>query len=109
MNNSETAMHNRFMTTSAKELILPLVLLATATSLYAQGTAFTYHGRLNQNGNPATGNYDLRFTIYDAAGGLGIVAGPLTQGGVGITNGLFTTTLISARTSSPDPADGSKS
>lgn len=93
MNNSETGMHNRFMTTSAKELILPLVLLATATSLYAQGTAFTYHGRLNQNGSPATGNYDLRFTIYDAAGGLGIVAGPLTQGGVGITNGLFTTTL----------------
>ena len=32
----------------------------------AQGTAFTYRGRLNDDANPASGIYDLRFAIYDA-------------------------------------------
>jgi len=73
--------------------LLLLAALVMVTSLRAQGTAFTYQGRLNQNGSPATGIYDLRFTIYDSQGGAGVVAGPLTQGGLGVTNGLFTTTL----------------
>jgi len=30
---------------------------------FAQTTAFTYQGRLNDGANPASGNYDLRFTI----------------------------------------------
>lgn len=72
---------------------LVLSLLLAAASGLAQGTAFTYQGRLNQNGTPATGIYDLRFTIYDAGGGGAVVAGPTTQSGVGVTNGLFTATL----------------
>ena len=32
---------------------------------FAQGTAFTYQGRLNDAANPANGVYDLRFAIYD--------------------------------------------
>src|SRR5262245_4588228 len=30
----------------------------------AQGTAFSYQGRLNLSGNPTTGIYDLRFAAY---------------------------------------------
>ena len=70
-------------------------LLATAFSLsaLAQGTAFTYQGRLENGANPATGIYDLRFTIYDSGGGATVVTGPLTNSATGVSNGLFTVTL----------------
>ena len=60
---------------------------------FAQGTAFTYQGRLNDGGGPANGNYDLRFTIYDSpASGL-VVGGPVTNAPTAVSNGLFTVTL----------------
>lgn len=55
----------------------------------AQGTAFTYQGLLSTGTNPATGNYDLRFYIYNAATGGSILAGPITNAPVPVTNGLF--------------------
>lgn len=61
--------------------------------LHAQGTAFTYQGRLNDGANPATGNYDLKFTIYDVSGGGDVVAGPVTNSPTSVSNGLFTVTL----------------
>src|SRR5438876_3433062 len=58
------------------------------------GTAFTYQGRLNDNGNPANGIYDLRFTIYDSTNNPGtVVAGPLTNSATSVSNGLFTVML----------------
>jgi hypothetical protein len=72
---------------------LLLVALGAAASLRAQGTAFTYQGRLSQNGNPATGLYDLRFFVHDTPAGANSVAGPLVLDGVGLTNGLFTVSL----------------
>ena len=62
-----------------------------ATALQAQTTAFTYQGELNVGANAATGVYDFRFRIFNASSG--VVAGPLTNAPVGVTNGLFTTTL----------------
>ena len=59
----------------------------------AQGTAFTYQGRLNDGAGPASGMYDLRFTIYDSPGGGLIVGGPLTNNPTGVSNGLFTATI----------------
>ena len=60
-----------------------LLLLSTLnpqlSTTFAQGTAFTYQGRLTDNGNAANGNYDLRFTIYDSGGGGNVVAGPITN------------------------------
>src|SRR5258706_2539566 len=59
----------------------------------AQGTAFTYQGRLNAQGSPADGAYDLRFGLYDAASS-GAQQGPiLTNSAVAVSNGLFTVTL----------------
>ena len=63
-----------------------------ATAALAQGTAFTYQGRLDDGGTPATGLYDLSFTVYNAATG-GISAGTRSVDNVGVTNGLFTVTL----------------
>ena len=45
----------------------------------AQGTAFSYQGKLNDGTNPATGLYDLRFTVCDAVTNGSLVAGPLTR------------------------------
>ena len=76
--------------------LLALALLSTLNpqlSASPLGTAFTYQGRLNDTGQPATGIYDLRFTIYDAGSGGSVVAGPVTNSTTGVTNGLFNTTL----------------
>lgn len=60
---------------------------------FAQGTAFTYQGRLYDGANPANGRYDLRFNLYDALSAGSLVAGPLTNAPVTVSNGLFTVTL----------------
>jgi hypothetical protein len=79
--------------------IFALALLALATlnlprgSAYAQGTTFSYQGRLNGAGTPAEGIYDLQFTVYDAGTNGNLAAGPLTNAAVAISNGLFTIAL----------------
>ena len=78
------------------KLLLVVALLSTLNSqlsAFAQGTAFSYQGRLNDGGGPATGIYDLRLTIYDLGSAGSVVAGPLTNSATGVSNGLFTVTL----------------
>lgn len=71
-----------------------VMVFSLSETLFAQGTAFTYQGRLNTVGGPANGGYDLMFTVYDSTNEPGtIVAGPLTNSVVGVSNGLFTVTL----------------
>ena len=60
---------------------------------FAQGTAFTYQGRLNDGGSPANGSYDLQFALFDAATGGHQVGGTVTNLAAGVTNGLFITTI----------------
>ena len=52
---------------------LTLTLLSTLNSqlsiAHAQGTAFTYQGRLNTSGNSAIGSYDFRFRLASDARG----------------------------------------
>lgn len=74
-----------------------LVLAATFAILPAtvigQGTAFTYQGRLTDAGNPANGDYDLKFSLYDDAGAGNRVGDSITNAPVAVSNGLFTVTL----------------
>ncbi|MGD0208952.1 MAG: tail fiber domain-containing protein [Verrucomicrobiota bacterium] len=64
------------------------------STAFAQGTtAFSYQGRLNNNGSPVNGLYDLRFMVWDALTNGNLVAGPLTNSATGVTNGLFAVTL----------------
>ena len=58
---------------------------------FAQGTAFTYQGRLNNGNNPANGSYDLTFTLFSVSSGGSALAGPLTNSATTVSNGLFTT------------------
>src|SRR5215469_14605355 len=63
------------------------------STAFAQGTAFTYQGRLNSGGAPANGSYDLQFSLYNVSTNGVIFAGPLTNSATGVSNGLFTVTL----------------
>src|ERR1041385_8064701 len=73
-----------------------LALLSTIhyqLSTHAQGTAFTYQGRLNDGNVPANGLYDVTFSLFPAGSGGSPVAGPLTNTATVVSNGLFTVTL----------------
>jgi hypothetical protein len=66
-----------------RSLVLKTLLIFVAAAFLsglheaaAQGTAFTYHGQLNDNGSPVNGTYDLQFAIYDASSGPNLVTGP---------------------------------
>ena len=71
-----------------------LSVFCAAQALHAQGTAFTYQGWLNDGGNLANSNYDLAFTLYTSTNLPGtVVAGPVTNSAVPVTNGQFMVTL----------------
>src|SRR5215831_8089083 len=79
---------------AAKLFCLCLLPSALCLSAWAQGTAFTYQGRLNDGANPATGIYDLRFDVYDSTNNPGVlIAGPITNAATSVSNGFFTVTL----------------
>jgi hypothetical protein len=77
------------------------VLLTTFTTFYvaqlatafAQGTAFTYQGRLNSGGTPANGNYDLVFALYNDPLIGSQIGTAITNSAMPVTNGLFTATV----------------
>jgi len=74
-------------------LFLTITLLTATNSLHAQGTAFTYQGRLNDGASGANGIFDVRFAIYDAQT-FGTQQGPiLTNAATAVSSGLFTVTL----------------
>jgi hypothetical protein len=75
-------------------LSLALGFLTFTHSLMAQGTAFTYQGQLQNNGSPASGNYDFTFALFNANNTSGPQAGAtVTNLATGVTNGLFAVTL----------------
>jgi hypothetical protein len=74
-------------------LCILLQLTFAPASMQAQTAAFTYQGQLLDRGQPANGNYDLRFTLADAASNGNYVAGPLSNAPVLVSDGLFAVTL----------------
>jgi hypothetical protein len=59
----------------------------------AQGTAFTYQGRLNDGGNPASGSYDFRFRLASDPLANNYLGNNILTNGVTVTNGLLTVAL----------------
>lgn len=74
-------------------LLLAGTLLLAALPASAQTTAFTYQGRLTDNGLPATGSYDMRFTLYSALAGGSVIGTAQTLSNVSVAQGLFTSSL----------------
>ena len=60
---------------------------------FAQGTAFTYQGQLQNNGSPASGTYNFAFSLFATNTGGSLIAGPVTQNTIVVTNGLFTVAI----------------
>jgi hypothetical protein len=59
----------------------------------ALGTAFTYQGTLTDGGNPADGDYDFQFALYDAQTGGTQVGSAVTKNDVAVSEGTFTVKL----------------
>lgn len=76
-----------------KKQIICALLAAAATCGFAQGTAFTYQGRLNDGGGAANGLYDLRFKLFVDPLGNNQAGSTLLTNGVPVANGLFVVTL----------------
>jgi formylglycine-generating enzyme required for sulfatase activity len=57
------------------------------------GSAFTYQGRLLENGGPASGRYDVRFGLFFAESGGSPGAPFLTNASITVSNGVFNAAL----------------
>ncbi|HZE80331.1 MAG TPA: hypothetical protein VE604_05475 [Candidatus Polarisedimenticolia bacterium] len=76
-------------------LVVLLLLLMANTSAFAQGTVFTYQGKLTDSGSSANGQYDFQFKLFDTATvGTGTQQGSLVSvTNVTVTSGIFTVQL----------------
>jgi len=97
--------NRRIVTIAAVVVALTLLLAASYTTagppveegelkaLAPVSTAFTYQGRLTDDGNPANGTHDFQFELYDDAGGGSQVGSTVTKDNVTVTDGLFAVEL----------------
>ncbi|HEX8472733.1 MAG TPA: tail fiber domain-containing protein [Pyrinomonadaceae bacterium] len=83
-----------------KLLFISLLMLFAAHPAQAQGSAFTYQGRLTNGGAPSNGSYELEFKLFDTASGgtQQPQPSPVTLQFTGaqavtVTNGVFTVQL----------------
>jgi hypothetical protein len=83
------------MNQNLRNLILGLGLLSTLnpqlSTCLAQPTAFTYQGRLDENGGRANGIYDFRFTLYNGSDFTNATSALSVSDAddVAVSNGLF--------------------
>ncbi len=82
-------MKNRIPTTLA--CAITLLCLCPDNVSWAQGTAFTYQGRLHTDGAPANDTNDFTFTLFLTDTGGAPVAGPVAIENLPVADGLFTT------------------
>jgi hypothetical protein len=85
--------------------LLLFLSAGATTNASAQGTGFTYQGRLQDSGTNANGNYDFQFTLWDALTGGTQQPQPtpvtVTKSGVAVANGVFTVQLDFGATAFP--------
>lgn len=77
------------------ELFRPVSVLAQEgiSVQAALGTAFTYQGRLTDDGGPVSGACDFQFSLFEAADGGSQVGSTQTRPNVTVSSGLFTAEL----------------
>ena len=66
-----------------------LFCLSHTTDIQAQGSAFTYQGRLNRGDAAGGGNYEMSFALYDTATNGNVIGAPTTIAPIVVINGLF--------------------
>src|SRR5215813_11288114 len=87
----------RFVLASFIPLAIVCSLLIFPGKASAQTTNFTYHGRLQDGGKDANGNYDFQFTLWDSLSGGTQQPQPtpltVSRPGVTVSGGVFTVQL----------------
>jgi hypothetical protein len=74
--------------------LLALATLNLQTSIgFAQGTAFTYQGKLASGGSAVSGVYDFTFAVWNAANGGTQQGATFATNAVPVTNGYFAAAL----------------
>lgn len=66
--------------------LLMCLALGEIATVKAQGTAFTYQGRLSNGSTPVSGTYDLSFTLYSNSTTVTVLSGPVTNSSVVVTS-----------------------
>src|SRR3954466_3310361 len=84
-------MKQNFLTLAA--FLAGFIGLNSPRSCFAQTTAFTYQGLLTELGLPASGTYDMTFTLFKALEGGSRASAIYPIDDLPITNGLFTVRL----------------
>ena len=74
-------------------LALALEFVVITSAAFAQGTAFTYQGKLTDSGNLANGQYDFQFKLFDALTAGTQLGATQTLSPVPVTNSIFTVSL----------------
>ncbi|MCD9187195.1 MAG: tail fiber domain-containing protein [Pyrinomonadaceae bacterium] len=69
--------------------LFALFFLLGCLSVFAQSTAFSYQGKLNDGASAANGTYQMEFELYDDAGAGSQVGSTVTNNNVMVTNGIF--------------------
>jgi hypothetical protein len=72
------------------EILCGLSVMVSATPM---GTAFTYQGRLTDQGSPANGEYDFEFRVFDALNDGSQLDGTEYENEVPLNDGYFTVEL----------------
>jgi hypothetical protein len=83
--NKESILQNIFI-----GLVCVCLLVSAA---FAQTTAFNFQGRLNDGANPANGNVELQFKLFDALAGGNQIGADISRPGVAVNNGIFSASL----------------
>ena len=81
------------MKRSAVIVAFLFLLLQAGYSATPQSTSFTYQGALSENGQPANGNFDLTFKLFDAETNGNQVGGTITKTSFPVAGGKFTVDL----------------
>ncbi|MBO9664805.1 hypothetical protein [Dokdonella sp.] len=74
-------------------LLASALSIATAAAAEPQLPDFTYQGRLQRNGAPANGAFDLSFALFDAVSGGNQVGVAVDEPDYPVEDGLFTVSL----------------
>ncbi len=82
-----------------KESILQNIFIGSicicllASAAFAQTTAFNFQGRLNDGANPANGNVEMQFKLFDALAGGNQIGAIVSRPNVAVINGIFAAPL----------------
>ena len=86
-----------------KSILLVALTVLLPVFAAAQGTAFSFQGRLNDGSNPANGNYDLQFRLYDAIASGAQIGSTVLRPATTLVNGVFSVTLDFGATAFNNP------